>query len=152
MQRAALLALAILSIAGLAGCGGSNGSTGGSGTTTTAVDPEDLAGQIESRLRDAGYTVGGLTPGLHLTPKPVKGFRVQADYASAHSYTVTVLVFRTAAQARRFERIYEEQCAQVPDCKKLGDARRGKVVDNVVYSALSDDGKTALDEKRFAKF
>jgi hypothetical protein len=95
--------------------------------------------------------VGGLEPDIQLTPAPEKALRVQVDFASPHSFTLTVLVYRTAAQARRFERIYQQQCAAFPQCRKQGNVRRSRIVGNVVYSATSDDGRTPLSQAQFDK-
>jgi hypothetical protein len=143
VRRAALLALALLVLAGLAGCGG--------GSTSPKQQADKRAAQIQSRIEAAGYRVGGLEPDIQLTPAPEKALRIQVDFASPHSFTLTVLVYRTAAQARRFERIYQRECAAIPQCRKQGNVRRSKLIGTVVYSATSDDGRTPLSQARFDK-
>jgi hypothetical protein len=143
VRRAAAAALALLVVAGAAGCGGKT-------VRTPQQQAQDQAAKIQSRLKKAGYTIEGLSPTLVLSPQPVEGFRVQADFTSPHSYTVTVLVYATPAQAQLFAKRYTQECQSYPPCKALGDAQQLKVVDNVVYSAQSDNGRSPLPKDEFA--
>ena len=107
--------------------------------------------QIKKRLEKAGYTVGGLAQAESLTPAPERAYTVRVDYTSPRSFTLTALVFRSPALARRFERSYEQQCRSIPQCKTLlaGGSRLGRVVGPVVYSALIDTGTKPLAKDRF---
>jgi hypothetical protein len=143
VRRVAPAAIAILLAAGLAGCG----------TKTTPQERaqkalEQQAKEIGSRLEQAGYTVGGLSPGARLDPAPAHSLTTRVDFISPKSFMLTVLVFRTAAQAALLEKGTEEQCAAVPACKATRAARRAKVVGNVLYSGLADDGTTPLARSR----
>jgi hypothetical protein len=144
VRRAAPAALAILLAAGLVGCGA---KTTPQERAQKALDRQ--AKGIESRLAKAGYTVGGLSPGAQLDPAPVQALTTRVDFTSPKSFTLTVLVFRAASQAALLETRTEEQCAGVPACKAHRAARRAKVVGNVLYSGLSDDGATPLARSRF---
>jgi hypothetical protein len=106
--------------------------------------------QIKTRLEKAGYTVGGLAQAENLTPAPERAYTVRVDFTTPRSFTLTVLVFRSPALARRFERSYEQQCRSIPQCKALlsGGARLGRVVGPVVYSGLVDSGTAALAKDR----
>jgi hypothetical protein len=140
----ATLALACLVLAGATACGSKS---------ETPLERAQKAAQkqgdeIKSRLEKGGFTVGGLAAAPNLTPAPQRAWRVEIDFTTPQSFTLTILVFRTDAQAKIWAASYAAQCKVIPQCKALGDAQRTKVVGNVVFAAESDDGKTAVSPSR----
>jgi hypothetical protein len=139
------VALACLVLAGTTACGGGAKQTPLERAQHAAQKQGD---QIKKRLEQAGFNVGGFAGANKLTPEPQRVWQVKVDFTSPKSFTLTILVFATVRQARRWERSYERQCAQIPACKAQGGARVGRVEGNVVYSAQSDDFKTPVSKER----
>ncbi len=144
MRALATVGLACLVLAGATACGGGK---------QTPLEQAQKAAQkqgdeMKKQLEKAGFVVGGLAAAPNLTPEPERAWRVEVDFTTPHSFTLTILVFRTAAQAKLWAKSYAAQCAAIPQCKALGDSQHVRVVDNVAFTALSDDGKTPVSEKR----
>lgn len=61
------------------------------------------ARHVRSRLVAAGYQQGGRVTDIRLRPKPAATFAVRdVDFASTHTFSVAVYVFRSGAAASRF--------------------------------------------------
>jgi hypothetical protein len=144
VRAVASLALACLVLAGTTACG--------SKKETPLQQAEKAAqkqgDQIKKNLEKGGFTVGGLAAAPNLTPEPQRAWRVEVDFTTPQSFALTILVFRTDAQAQTWAKSYQAQCDAIKQCKALGDAQRLRVVDNVVYLAESDDGKTPVSPSR----
>jgi hypothetical protein len=140
----ATLALACLVLVGATACGSKK---------ETPLEQAQKAAQkqgdeIKKQLETAGFTVGGLAAAPNLTPKPQRAWRVEVDFTTPQSFTLTILVFRTDEQAQTWSKSYTAQCNAIAQCKALGDAQHMRVVGNVVYLAEADDGKTAVSPSR----
>jgi hypothetical protein len=142
-------------LTGLTACGGNGGTPQPEGNGDAATQ---LATTIKARLSAAGYKpvpphalIGSLTN----PPIPEQAFTVEIDPKSPESFTVTVLVFHSTADAKLFTKHNNAACKALAACRKAQKANYGqgrqRNIGSVIYGATSDSGTSVVPVKSFQR-
>jgi hypothetical protein len=140
------------------------GLTACSSSSTTATQQgngdsaSQLATAIKARLTTAGYKPappGQLIGSATNPPIPEQAFTIEIDPKSPESFTVTVLVFHSTADAKLFAKHNAAACKALPACKKAQKANYGqgrqRTIGSVIYGATSDSGTSVVPVGDFQK-
>jgi hypothetical protein len=154
-------------VVGAAACGSGTGN-GGTTSTVSTVSTAPLIGNgdaasrlattIKNRLGAAGYTAeqpSTLIGSSADPPVPEQAFTVEIEPKSPESFTVTVLVFHSANDAKLFVKHDAAECKLIASCRKTEKANYGQgrqqTIGAVIYNATSDSGTSVVPTTTFQK-
>ena len=144
-------------VTGVAACGsgnsGSPASSAGNGDAASV-----LATTIKARLTAAGYTPTAPTALIGSPsnpPIPEQAFTIAIDPKSPETFTVTVLVFHSAKDAKLFLKHNAAACKALAACRKAQKANYGqgreRNIGSVIYGATSVSGTSVVPVSSFQK-
>jgi hypothetical protein len=143
----------LMLVIGLTACGSTATTPQGNGDAAS-----QLATTIKTRLTAAGYRP---TPPSQLIgsatnpPIPEQAFTIAIDPTSPESFTVTVLIFHSAADAKLFAKHNAAACKALAACRKAQKANYGqgrqRNIGSVIYGATSDSGTSVVPISDFDK-
>src|SRR6202035_4551783 len=75
-----------------------------------------------------------------------QAFYVQVDFATPYSFTFSVVVFRSAADAAQYARKSAAACRKAASCIRDGYQQQGRVIGRVDYSGDVKRGTSAVGD------